>query len=323
MDACLREPVRVTQLCRHVRARGRVRGEQAHARHRREVPDHRGHRHRREQRIPDLGAGQPPGRHALAREAALADPRGDGRRVGERLQLLHRDDQPTRRILGRACRQLALDRPCEQPVVRRRRRARVREAKQITVRPAITRLVLRELEREVAGRLAVEPRAHRRAHAASPAPEALRVLGEGHQVRPDAADLREGRVGRAPRRLVTELGGHREGKDRRIVLGRTSRLGDSNDPVDGTKAVGGDAPRDAPSAVDRQLALGDVVGPALGAEDEEPVEARPVVERPRVAACRVRDLGGARNRLALRRDLGREQLGERKHDSLLPTGRCW
>ena len=139
--------------------------------------------------------------------------------------------------------------------MRGRRRARVREAKQVSVRPTITCLVLGELEREVAGRLAVEPRSHGLAHAASPPTEALRELREVHQVRADAAHLGECCIRRATRRLVTELGSHREGKDGRIVLGRTSRFRDINDPVNGTNAVRGDAPLDDLGLFDGQLAV--------------------------------------------------------------------
>src|SRR5687768_9075462 len=99
----------------------------------------------------------------------------------------------------------------------------MREAKQIAARPALARLVLRELKRELGRRLAVEPRADCSTHATAPATEALRVLREVHQVRADAADLRQRSVCSATRLLVTELCSHRERKDGRIVLGRTSR----------------------------------------------------------------------------------------------------
>ena len=160
VDARLREPLRIPQLRRDLRRRRRARREQPHARHRREVADHRRHRHRLEQRLPDLGLGEPLGRDALARDPPLADPapRPRARRSID-VELGHRDDQLARGILESAAgRQLALDRPREQSIVGRRRRARVREAEQVTVRPAVAGLVLGELEREVLGRLGVEPR---------------------------------------------------------------------------------------------------------------------------------------------------------------------
>ena len=63
------------------------------------------------------------------------------------------------------------------------RSARVREAQQVTVRPTIARLVLRELESEVLRRLVVEPCADCAAHTTTPTTEALRVLREVHQVK--------------------------------------------------------------------------------------------------------------------------------------------
>jgi hypothetical protein len=91
-----------------------------------------------------------------------------------------------------------------------RRRARMRETQQVSVRPTITRLILRELEGELLGRLRVEPRADCSTHAATPTTERLCVRREVHQVSTDAAHLRQRGVCGATRGLATELRGHRE-----------------------------------------------------------------------------------------------------------------
>ena len=48
----------------------------------------------------------------------------------------------------------------------------------------------------------------------------------------------------------------------------------------------------------RERPLGDVIRPALGAENEEPIETLPLVDGPREAARRVGDLRAIGNRLA-------------------------
>jgi hypothetical protein len=253
-------------------------------------------------------------RHALARDPAVADQLGRHPRVVDRLELFHRDDQGERRILGRARRQLALDRPREQPIVRRRRRARVREAKQIAIRPAIARLVLGELVREIRGRLAVEPRADRLAHAAAPATEALGVGRELHQVGADPAHLGQRGIRGASGGVVAELGRHREREDRRVALGGATGLGDRDDAIDRAHAIGGEAARDDSGGVARQGALADVERAAIAAQDQEAIEAVPVGELPREATGRLRDRACTGERWMRWGRLGRKILGELEHD---------
>ena len=56
-------------------------------------------------------------------------------------------------------------------------------------------------------------------------------------------------------------------------------------------------------------AFADVIGPALGAEDEEAVEPHPVIDLPGVASGGIRDLGRTGNRLRLPRRAAGEQFG--------------
>jgi hypothetical protein len=57
-----------------------------------------------------------------------------------------------------------------------------------------------------------------------------------------------------------------------------------------------------------EFAFTDVKRAAFGTEDQEAVEARPVIHLPRIAAVRVAHLGRTRNRLRLRRDAAVEEL---------------
>jgi hypothetical protein len=56
-----------------------------------------------------------------------------------------------------------------------------------------------------------------------------------------------------------------------------------------------------------QLTLGDVVGAALGTEDQKPIQAGPVINLPRVASTRVGHLGRAWDRAELGGDAAVKQ----------------
>ena len=177
---------------------------------------------------------------------------------------------------------------------------RLREAQEIAVRPAVAPLVLRDHARELFDRLIVVPAGDRVAHPATPAAERLRALDEVKKVRPDAADLRERRVGRDPGPVVALLRADREREDRRVVFRCESPVGDFDDTCDRAWAVERNAAPHGLGVLDRQLALGRVVRPTLAAENQEAVEPLPVVDGEREPAGRVRELLRVRDRLRLR-----------------------
>src|SRR5688500_13484515 len=64
-----------------------------------------------------------------------------------------------------------------------------------------------------------------------------------------------------------------------------------------------------------------IIRAAFGAEDQEAVEARPIIHGPRVAAARIANLVRTRNRLRLRRGASVENLCVvESHDGLLSFG---
>jgi hypothetical protein len=180
-------------------------------------------------------------------------------------------------------------------------RARVGEAQHVAVGHAVALAVLDRLVREPVRGLAHVPRADAAAQAATPAAELLDVAGEREQVRAGAAHVRQRVEGELARRLVVRRRGHREREDRRVVLRRAAVTGDRHDLAHGARAVGRDRASDRHRVATRQLLLTRVVRAALGAEDQEAPQARPVVDGPREAAGGVRHLDGVRDRLALAR----------------------
>ena len=62
----------------------------------------------------------------------------------------------------------------------------------------------------------------------------------------------------------------------RIVLRRATAVADFNDAVHGGQAVGLHATHDGVVVLLHEIAFGDIVGAAFGAEDQEAGEARPV-----------------------------------------------
>src|SRR5205814_2115183 len=94
---------------------------------------------------------------------------------------------------------------------------------------------------------------------------------------------------------------HRENEERRIVLRRAAALADLDRAMDDACAVLRQRGDDRRRAFASQLALADVERPALGAEHEEAIESRPVIDRPGVAPSGIWDLCSIMDRLALRR----------------------
>ena len=86
---------------------------------------------------------------------------------------------------------------------------------------------------------------------------------------------------------VAVSGHERQGEDGRIVLRRATAVADLDDAVHGANTVRLDAADDRVVVLLHQIALADVIGAALGAEDQEPVEPGPVIDLPGVAAARV------------------------------------
>src|SRR4029077_13641220 len=113
------------------------------------------------------------------------------------------------------------------------------------------------------------PAGHRASGGATPAAEGLHRLGELEEMSAGARHVRDDRKRGLPGRLVTELGGHREREDRRIVARRAARVRDVPDALDRLRAVLPDAAQDRFGVFAGQRALARVVAAALTAKDEE------------------------------------------------------
>ena len=85
----------------------------------------------------------------------------------------------------------------------------------------------------------------------------------------------------------------RQREDSRIVLRRATGFADFNDAVHGANTVGLDAADDRVVVLLHQFAFADVIRATFGAEDQEAVEPRPVIDLPRVAAARVAPPGSS------------------------------
>ncbi len=192
-----------------------------------------------------------------------------------------------------------LVRDAERRVAGTHRAGRMREPQQVAVRHALPLPVLDRLVRERVDGLVRIPGADRTTQRAAPAAEALDELRELEQVRARPCHARQSVERRLSGPLVIAARCHREGEERRIVLRRAACLADAHDLSDRAWAVRGEAALDGERVLTRQLPLAGVVAAALGAEDEEPAQSSPVVDRPGEAARAVRDLGRARKRDAL------------------------
>jgi hypothetical protein len=185
---------------------------------------------------------------------------------------------------------------------------RMGEAEQVGVRPTVTLLILHGLVREVIGTAIHIPVADSVAQTTTPAAHRVHVFREVEQVRADAADLVQVRERMSLRLCVAMRHNEREGEDRRIVLRRATGIADFDDAVHGTNAVGLDAADERVVVLLHEFAFTDVIRAAFRAEDQEAVEARPVIHLPRIAAVGVANLGRTRNRLRLRRYAAVEEL---------------
>ena len=158
------------------------------------------------------------------------------------------------------------------------------------MRPAPAPAVLDRLVGQPVGRAAGVPGADGAAQTASPAAELLDVAGEGEQVRPGAGDL--GQRGEGGLAGLGHRGGVGQGEQGRVLARRRAAGRDPHDRVDqGARVVGGHAPEDL-GIVDGQVLGARVVGAAVHAQDEEPAQARGVIEGEDVAAGGVRHLVG-------------------------------
>ena len=175
------------------------------------------------------------------------------------------------------------------------------ETEQVGVRPAIALLILHGLMRESIGVAFDIPATNCTAETAAPATHGVHVFREVEQVRADAADLVQVRERVRLRRHITVRHDEREGEDGRVVLRRATGIADLNDAVHSADAVGLDASNERVVVLLHEVAFTDVIRAALGAEDEEAVEPRPVIDGPRVATAGVADLGRTRDGLRLRR----------------------
>ena len=196
--------------------------------------------------------------------------------------------------------------PVEQLLARRLLRGRMRKPQQVAVRPASALTVLHRLQRKPVHRLPGVPRSDTAPEPAPPAAQALDGLGELEQVRARAADPRDRRHGEPLGLVIANRRRECQCEDRGIVLGRTARMADLHDTRNRTRAILLDRADGSLRVLTRERPLGCVVAAALGAQHQEAVEARPVVNREREAASRVRDRAG--DRLGLRSAAERKKL---------------
>ncbi len=160
----------------------------------------------------------------------------------------------------------------------------VREPQGVAVGEAVAPAVLGHLVGEILRPLLGVPPADRPPQAPAPAAHGLYVVEEHEEVRARPGHPGQRGVGRLPGGLLAKGGGEGEGEERVVVFGGPAALGDLDDALDGALAVLLYAGYGVPGGVHRELALGDVVGAALGAENEEPVEHAPCVQLEGVAA---------------------------------------
>ena len=120
------------------------------------------------------------------------------------------------------------------------------------------------------------------------------MFGELIEERRDAArvgESRERRGARGGEAIAPIVGGHqREGEDGRVVLDGVARERHLCDRLSRPRGVLGRAGVDDGGGLLRQLALAGVVGAAVGAKNQEPAQARPVIQFERVAARGVAQL---------------------------------
>ncbi len=241
----------------------------------------------------------------LTRQPVLAHERG--RPLG-RLRRLSRDEPVDH--ARQAVRNGAADDPLEQRLVLRRDRERrvtgrhlarrVREPQEVAVGHAVTLAVLDRLVGERVNRSAGVPAAHRPAQRTPPAAELLDERRELEQMRARASDPRERFERRSTGRLIAEAGGHRQREQCRVVLRRPTLLADARDFGDRARTVLADAALDRLRVLARQRELAGVVATALGTEDEEAAQPRPIIDLPGEAARGVGHLARSGDRIALR-----------------------
>ncbi len=99
--------------------------------------------------------------------------------------------------------------------------------------------------------------------------------------------------------FITQTSGHRQHKQGGIVPGSATRFGDLGHAFNHTHTICIQQAGNGFGVFDAQFSLAGVVGSALATEDEEAIQAIPVVDRPGMAAGRVGNLAGTRNRSGL------------------------
>lgn len=123
------------------------------------------------------------------------------------------------------------------------------------------------------------------------------------EVRAGACHRGQCRQRRLSRDRVALAGGERQHKERRVILGRTARLADLHDTRHDAHAIQVDATVDRLSILKRQRLLADIIGSALRTQNQETVEAHPVIDGPGESTRRIGHLTSAGDRHGLRRAL--------------------
>ena len=269
----------------------------ADAGQRRQVADERRHRHPLEQRRPHLRLAEVLRLDRLARQAVLAD---EPRRLGRGVRRLGLRRSPRRSPAGRVV-SPPRDDPLEQPrvlvgdgqarVARAGLRARVGEAQEVAVAHAVALAVLDRLVRELVRRTGRRTTRRRRGAARDPSRGTARRSGRTRTgacrcgTRPAARRARAcASRRRSPEAAIASAkiaGSFLAARPSRVIatISRTAR---------GPSAA--IAARDRGRVLARQRPLTRVERAALGAEDQEAAQARPVVDGPREAAGGVRHL---------------------------------
>ena len=143
---------------------------------------------------------------------------------------------------------------------------------------AISPLILHRLVSEMVGFTFHLPTRDGVAQTATQTAHRAHIFSEVEQVHADAADLAQACERMSLRLRVTVSYSKRESEDGRIVLRRATRIADFDDAVHGPKTIRLDAAHQGVVVLLHQIAFGDVIRAAFGTEDEEAVEAGPVID---------------------------------------------
>src|SRR5262249_23637517 len=105
------------------------------------------------------------------------------------------------------------------------------------------------------------------------------------EMRSDAADLGHGPISESTRLIIAMLGDKRQREDGGIVLGGAALVGDLGDRFDGALGISLGTAENSLSRILSHFLFGRVVAASLVAQDEKPLQSRPVIDGEAVSAC--------------------------------------